>query len=266
VLLVVRVERQVGCGLFPLFARPGLRRRLLLADGGLRSCGVRPLRMRRVGRPGLAPLQIVRDSVPTLRRAAESPACGARSRACATLRSASSTSPAASTSSPSDGGSCQMVMAPLAVQSFAPYPQSEQQNVGLDRLVTLQRVLAHKGVPERVRARVRAEGVEPSCSFEHRHLKPARMPFRHARSVPILSLGAPKTCRQCGLAWPITDEGLSRAVCGAVRGCEAPHRSWCKRLRDCASTRCAATDGARLAMPTTNSAKASARIRLRCRS
>lgn len=54
-----------------------------------------------------------------------------------------------------------MVMAPLAVQSFAPYPQSEQQNVGLDRLVTLQRVLAHKGVPERVRARVRAEGVEP---------------------------------------------------------------------------------------------------------
>jgi hypothetical protein len=114
--------------------------------------------MRRVGRPGLAPLQIVRDSVPTLRRAAESPACGARSRACATLRSASSTSPAATTSSPSDGGSCQMVMAPLAVQSFAPYPQSEQQNVGLDRLVTLQHVLAHKGVPERVRA----EGVEPS--------------------------------------------------------------------------------------------------------
>ena len=33
---------------------------------------------------------------------------------------------------------------------------------------------------------VRAEGVEPSCSFEHRHLKPARIPFRHARSVPIV--------------------------------------------------------------------------------
>jgi DNA-binding transcriptional regulator of glucitol operon len=28
---------------------------------------------------------------------------------------------------------------------------------------------------------VRAEGLEPSRSFEHRHLKPARMPFRHAR-------------------------------------------------------------------------------------
>jgi hypothetical protein len=71
-----------------------------------------------------------------------------RSRACATLRSASSTSPAATTSSPSEGGSCQMVTAPLAVQSFAPYPQSEQHNVGLDRLVTLQRVLAHKGVSQ----------------------------------------------------------------------------------------------------------------------
>jgi hypothetical protein len=29
---------------------------------------------------------------------------------------------------------------------------------------------------------VRAEGLEPSRSFEHRHLKPARMPFRHARA------------------------------------------------------------------------------------
>jgi DNA-binding transcriptional regulator of glucitol operon len=28
---------------------------------------------------------------------------------------------------------------------------------------------------------VRAEGLEPSRSLEHRHLKPARMPFRHAR-------------------------------------------------------------------------------------
>ena len=37
-----------------------------------------------------------------------------------------------------------------------------------------------------VRAEVRAEGFEPSRSFEHRHLKPARMPFRHARSVPIV--------------------------------------------------------------------------------
>lgn len=36
--------------------------------------------------------------------------------------------------------------------------------------------------------RVRAEGLEPSRSFEHRHLKPARMPFRHARSVPIVPL------------------------------------------------------------------------------
>ena len=31
-------------------------------------------------------------------------------------------------------------------------------------------------------ASVRAEGFEPSRSFEHRHLKPARMPFRHARA------------------------------------------------------------------------------------
>jgi hypothetical protein len=29
---------------------------------------------------------------------------------------------------------------------------------------------------------VRAEGLEPSRSLEHRHLKPARMPFRHARA------------------------------------------------------------------------------------
>jgi hypothetical protein len=29
---------------------------------------------------------------------------------------------------------------------------------------------------------VRAEGLEPSSSLEHRHLKPARFPFRHARA------------------------------------------------------------------------------------
>jgi hypothetical protein len=30
---------------------------------------------------------------------------------------------------------------------------------------------------------VRAEGLEPSRSLEHRHLKPARIPFRHARAL-----------------------------------------------------------------------------------
>jgi hypothetical protein len=30
---------------------------------------------------------------------------------------------------------------------------------------------------------VRAEGLEPTRSFEHRHLKPARLPFRHARAL-----------------------------------------------------------------------------------
>ena len=32
------------------------------------------------------------------------------------------------------------------------------------------------------RESVRAEGLEPSSSLEHRHLKPARFPFRHARA------------------------------------------------------------------------------------
>ena len=31
-------------------------------------------------------------------------------------------------------------------------------------------------------ASVRAEGFEPSRSFEHRHLKPACLPFHHARA------------------------------------------------------------------------------------
>lgn len=33
---------------------------------------------------------------------------------------------------------------------------------------------------------VRAEGLEPPRSFEHGHLKTARLPFRHARSTPIV--------------------------------------------------------------------------------
>src|SRR6476659_10028529 len=33
---------------------------------------------------------------------------------------------------------------------------------------------------------VRAEGFEPSRSLEHRHLKPACLPFHHARSVVIV--------------------------------------------------------------------------------
>jgi hypothetical protein len=37
-------------------------------------------------------------------------------------------------------------------------------------------------------ASVRAEGFEPSRSLEHRHLKPACLPFHHARSLPIVPL------------------------------------------------------------------------------
>ena len=33
---------------------------------------------------------------------------------------------------------------------------------------------------------MRAEGFEPSRSSEHRHLKPACLPFHHARSVAIV--------------------------------------------------------------------------------
>ena len=44
-------------------------------------------------------------------------------------------------------------------------------------------------------ASVRAEGLEPSRSFEHRHLKPARMPFRHARGAGSYRLDHPPTCR-----------------------------------------------------------------------
>ena len=44
---------------------------------------------------------------------------------------------------------------------------------------------------------MRAEGLEPSRSFEHRHLKPACLPFHHARGLPIVSLGnAPKSVPQ----------------------------------------------------------------------
>jgi hypothetical protein len=35
---------------------------------------------------------------------------------------------------------------------------------------------------------VRAEGFEPSRSLEHRHLKPACLPFHHARGLPIVPL------------------------------------------------------------------------------
>src|ERR1700761_3019220 len=43
-------------------------------------------------------------------------------------------------------------------------------------------VAARMGCPrDAATTSVRAEGLEPSRSFEHRHLKPARMPFRHAR-------------------------------------------------------------------------------------
>jgi hypothetical protein len=33
---------------------------------------------------------------------------------------------------------------------------------------------------------VRAVGFEPTRSLEHRHLKPACLPFHHARGVPIV--------------------------------------------------------------------------------
>lgn len=39
---------------------------------------------------------------------------------------------------------------------------------------------------------VRAEGLEPTRSYEHGHLKPARLPFRHARRAPIV----PRRCRR----------------------------------------------------------------------
>jgi hypothetical protein len=39
---------------------------------------------------------------------------------------------------------------------------------------------------------VRAEGFEPSRSLEHRHLKPACLPFHHARSVAIVPVSPPK--------------------------------------------------------------------------
>jgi predicted nucleic acid-binding protein len=38
----------------------------------------------------------------------------------------------------------------------------------------------------KVRELVRAEGFEPSRSLEHRHLKPACLPFHHARSLEIV--------------------------------------------------------------------------------
>ncbi len=113
---------------------------------------------------------------------------------------------------------------------------------------------------------VRAEGLEPSSSHEHRHLKPACLPkFHHARAPSILSPVAAPTCQRCGLIWPSTDEGFACAVCRGVRGCETPHRSWRKRLCNCASTRRAATDCAGLATPATDSATASERIGLRRR-
>ncbi len=48
---------------------------------------------------------------------------------------------------------------------------------------------------------MRAEGVEPSNSFERRHLKPVRFPFRHARSVPQFYPVRQSNCRQCRLTW-----------------------------------------------------------------
>ncbi len=47
---------------------------------------------------------------------------------------------------------------------------------------------------------MRAEGLEPSRSLEHRHLKPARLPFRHARSVPIVPLNWPPNLSVFGRA------------------------------------------------------------------
>lgn len=41
--------------------------------------------------------------------------------------------------------------------------------------------------PRRTR-KVRAEGLEPTRSLEHRHLKPARLPFRHAREDSDLNV------------------------------------------------------------------------------
>ena len=43
---------------------------------------------------------------------------------------------------------------------------------------------------------MRAEGLEPTSSFEHRHLKPACLPFHHARSVVNRTAEKPVAARR----------------------------------------------------------------------
>ena len=58
-------------------------------------------------------------------------------------------------------------------------------------------------------ASVRAEGVEPSRSLEHRHLKPACLPFHHARSgADRTARRFEKICRRLLLNW--VDHGGER--------------------------------------------------------
>ena len=53
---------------------------------------------------------------------------------------------------------------------------------------------------------MQAEGLEPSRSFEHRHLKPARMPFRHARAPSDRTV--PSRRAESVGPTPLTDRGV----------------------------------------------------------
>ena len=69
---------------------------------------------------------------------------------------------------------------------------------------------------------MRAEGLEPSRSFEHRHLKPACLPFHHARA-PSDPNASPQTCRWCELLRrsPVSADSSGQVVNSAAR-CERP--------------------------------------------
>ena len=102
---------------------------------------------------------------------------------------------------------------------------------------------------------VRAEGLEPSSSFEHGHLKPARLPIsprphaeRSYRRNRARNLSVPR---------PSLSSNARRVheIRGGIRSCAAPHRGRPERLRNRTTDRHSTTHGGGLAAAATNSSK-----------
>jgi hypothetical protein len=110
--------------------------------------------------------------------------------------------------------------------------------------------------------RVRAEGLEPSNSLEHRHLKPACLP------ISSRPQGADRTARLSdkfvgGPTYLVPhggEKGRTGAIREGVRSRTAPYRNRLERLCDRASDGHTAKDGVGLALlQVTNSSKGSER-------